>query len=63
VRFDRLHFQEGEILFDKNNTTSIIGGIRYEFSYLIVAKLEYQNLHSDAKTDVNKLTFQLAVGF
>jgi len=69
MRFDRLHFQEGEILFDKNNTTSIIGGIRYEFNYLVVAKLEYQHLHyektNDAikKNEVNKLTFQLAVGF
>ena len=42
VRLDRLHFQEGEILFNKNNTTSIVGGIRYNINYLTVVKLEYQ---------------------
>jgi len=63
VRFDRLHFQEGEILFDKNNTTSIVGGLRYHINYLTVVKLEYQYERTELERDINKLTFQIAVGF
>lgn len=62
-RLDRLHFQEGEILFDKNNTTSIVGGIRYNINYLTVVKLEYQYERTEIVRDINKLTFQIAVGF
>jgi hypothetical protein len=63
VRFDRLHFQEGEILFDKNNTTSIVGGIRYNINYLTVVKLEYQHEETELEKDTNKLMFQIAIGF
>ena len=63
VRFDRLHFQEGEILFNKNNTTSIVGGIRYNINYLTVVKLEYQYEQTELEGDTNKLTFQIAIGF
>jgi len=62
-RLDRLHFQEGEILFDKNNTTSIVGGIRYNINYLTVVKLEYQHESTELAKDINKVTFQIAVGF
>jgi hypothetical protein len=63
IRLDRLHFQEGEILFDKNNTTSIVGGIRYHINYLTVVKLEYQHEKTELEKDTNKLTFQIAIGF
>jgi hypothetical protein len=63
IRLDRLHFEEGEILFDKNNTTSIVGGIRYNINYLTVVKLEYQYERTELVRDINKLTFQIAVGF
>jgi len=63
IRLDRLHFQEGEILFDKNNTTSIVGGIRYNINYLTVVKLEYQYEQTELEGDTNKLTFQIAIGF
>lgn len=63
VRLDRLHFQEGEILFNKNNTSSIVGGIRYNINYLTVVKLEYQYEKTELKTNINRLTFQLAIGF
>ena len=62
-RLDRLHYQEGEILFDKNNTTSIVGGIRYNINYLTVVKLEYQHEQTEIAKDINKVTFQIAVGF
>jgi hypothetical protein len=63
IRLDRLHFQEGEILFDKNNTTSIVGGIRYNINYLTVVKLEYQHEQTELEKDMNKLMFQIAIGF
>jgi len=63
VRFDRLHFQEGEILFDKNNTTSIVGGIRYNINYLTVVKLEYSYEQTELESSMNKLMFQIAIGF
>jgi len=63
IRFDQLHFQEGEIFFHKDNTTSIVGGIRYNINYLTVVKLEYQHQHSEYTGDINKLTAQLAIGF
>jgi hypothetical protein len=58
-----LHFQDGQILFDKNNTTSIVGGIRYNINYLTVVKLEYQYEETELERNINKLTFQIAVGF
>lgn len=63
LRFDNIHYQEGEILFDKNNITSIVGGIRLNVNYLTAVKLEYQHQHSELGGDTNKLTAQLAIGF
>jgi hypothetical protein len=63
LRFDRLDFQEGEIFYHKNNTTSIVGGIRYNINYLTAVKLEYQHQRSDQEGNVNRLTAQLAIGF
>lgn len=63
IRIDQLSYQAGEIYFDKNNTTSFIGGMRYNISYLIALKLEYSHQHSEMKGDVNSVTAQLAVGF
>ena len=63
VRFDQLHFQEGEILFHKNNTTSIVAGIPYNISYLAVVKLEFQHQTFEHGADLNRLTAQVAVGF
>ena len=63
VRFDDLHYQEGEIYYNKNNTTSIVAGIRYEINYLAVVKLEYQYQHSELLDNTNTLTAQFAIGF
>jgi hypothetical protein len=63
LRFDQLHFQEGEIFFHNNNTTSIVGGIRYNINYLTAVKLEYQHQNSEHEGNMNKFTAQLAIGF
>jgi len=63
VRLDQLHFQEGEILYHKNNTNSFVGGIRYNINYLTAVKVEYQYQHSEHEGNINKFTAQLAIGF
>jgi hypothetical protein len=63
VRLDQLHFQEGELFYHKDNTTSFVGGLRYNINYLAVVKLEYQHLDSEHGGDQNKFTVQVAIGF
>ncbi|MGH2647927.1 MAG: hypothetical protein ACRDE8_10185, partial [Ginsengibacter sp.] len=63
IRFDDLHYQNGEIFYNKNNTTSIVAGFRYEINYLAVIKLEYQYQHSELLKNTNKVIAQFAIGF
>lgn len=63
IRLDYLHFENGEIFFKKDNTTSIVGGIRYEINYLAVVKLEYQYQHAEKEGNINRITAQFAIGF
>ena len=63
VRFDYLHYGNGEIFFLKNNATSVTAGIRYAINYLAVVKLEYQQQHRTITGDINKLSAQVAIGF
>ena len=63
IRFDQLHFQEGEVFYHKDNATSIVGGIRFNINYLTAVKLEYQYQHLELEGDLNKFTAQLAIGF
>ena len=63
IRVDNLHYQNGEIYYNKNNTTSVVAGIRYELNYLAVVKLEYQYQHSESLHNTNKVTAQFAIGF
>jgi hypothetical protein len=63
VRLDWLDFEEGEIFYNKNNTNSFVGGIRYNINYLIALKFEYQHQHAELQGDMDKFTVQLAVGF
>jgi hypothetical protein len=63
IRLDYLHYQTGEILFNKDNTTSIVGGVRYEINYLAVIKLEYQYQHDEKEGNTNSISAQFAIGF
>ena len=63
LRFDDLHYQIGEIYYDKNNTRSFVAGLRYEINFLAVIKLEYQYQHSEFLSSQNKVTAQFAIGF
>lgn len=63
VRLDKLSYQTGEMYYTKNNTTAALIGIRYQFSYLAVVKLEYQHIRSEKDGGQNRLVMQIAVGF
>ena len=75
-RYDRIDHPEARATAEHDHHTtyfttdalqSIVGGLRYEFSYLAVAKLEFQHDErvplSGAKRHTNAVTFQFAVGF
>lgn len=64
VRFDLLNFDNKELYYVKNNTTSFVVGMRYEVNYLTVVKLEYQHDETDLTlTTRNMITAQIAIGF
>jgi len=63
VRFDDVHYQEGEILFTKDNTTAFVLGLRYQVNYLAVLKLEYQHTDAELEGKQDMVTFQIAIGF
>lgn len=62
-RWDDLHYQDGEIYYIKNNTTSIVGGIRFQINYLAAVKLEYQHINAEIEGRIDKFTAQFAIGF
>ena len=63
VRMDNLDYQKGEIAFHKNNTTSFVGGARYQLNYLAVIKLEFQHQDFEMSNSQNRISAQLAIGF
>jgi hypothetical protein len=63
IRLDDLQYQNGEIYFTKDNTTSVIAGLRYQINYLAVVKLELQHQHTELQGNTNSITAQFAVGF
>jgi len=63
IRLDDLQYQNGEIYFTKNNTTSVVAGLRYQINYLSVVKLEFQHQNSELEGNRNSITAQFAVGF
>lgn len=63
VRVDDLHYQEGEIFFQKDNTRAFVAGLRYQLNYLAVIKLEYQRQKTQLTGVHDKLVAQFAIGF
>jgi hypothetical protein len=63
IRVDDLHYQDGEILYTKDNTTAFVLGLRYQINYLAVLKLEYQHTDAALEGKDDRLTFQVAIGF
>ena len=62
-RIDNLQYGSGEVYYTKNNTQSIILGMRYYVDPLLVLKLEYQHLNTDFQGKTYAVTFQVALGF
>jgi hypothetical protein len=63
LRLDNLTYHDGEIYYDKNNTTVIVAGVRYQINYLAVIKLEYRHQHAEIEGNTDKITAQFAIGF
>lgn len=63
ARFDYLNFQDGEIFYYKDNTSSVVAGVRYEINYLIVVKAEYQHTDSEVNGIADMFNTQIAIGF
>jgi hypothetical protein len=58
-----LKYNDNEIYFRKDDTTSIIVGLRLEVSFLVVIKMEYQHLDSELLGMADLLNTQIAIGF
>ena len=64
LRYDLLNYSDKEIFYQNNNDrSSILVGFRYEISYLIVAKIEFQHFDSDNAGSRDLLNAQIAIGF
>ena len=63
LRIDRLDFDDEELLFGNDDTTSYVFGLRHEINYLTVVKMEYQHHNREISGSNNKLTTQIAIGF
>ena len=63
VRVDNIHYQTGEIYYHNDNLISVVTGLRYEFNYLAVVKLEFEHDSFKKMGIANKVTAQLAIGF
>lgn len=63
LRFDNLEYDTQERFFDNEDTNSIIAGLRYEVSYLIALKVEYQYIDREFSGATDLLNTQIAIGF
>lgn len=63
LKYENINYEAGEVYFKNNNLNSILGGVRYEVSYLSVVKLEFQHTTTDIGPVTDKLTIQFALGF
>jgi hypothetical protein len=63
IKYDMLRIDEQELFFDTPNRQLISIGVRYEFSYLAVLKLEFNRSIAEAEPGSNGLFLQMAVGF
>lgn len=62
-RIDYLKYQEEELYFEKDDTTSSLAGLRYEINYLIVVKIEYQHTERGEIGTSDLFNTQIAIGF
>ena len=63
IRYDNLTFDDQDQFFNAEDVHSYIAGIRYEVSYLIVVKAEYQYSDREVTGNSSLLNAQIAIGF
>jgi hypothetical protein len=63
LRYDNLSFDSEDQFFNSEDVNSIIAGVRYEISYLIVVKAEYQYSDREISGNSSLLNAQIAIGF
>lgn len=63
IRYDFAHFDEKEVFFHSTEKQTLAGGIRYEFNYKAVVKLEYNHRIVEGLDSADELILQFAVGF
>jgi hypothetical protein len=63
LRYDFLSYDDEEIYYTNNDTSSFLLGLRYEISYLIVVKMEYQFLDTEVSGSNDIVSAQIAIGF
>ena len=63
LRYDFLKYKNNEIYYNNNDQTSILVGFRYEITYLIVAKIEFQHFDTDNIGKSDLFNAQIAIGF
>lgn len=63
VRIDYLKYNDGELFYKKDDTKSIIVGVRLEVNFLVVVKMEYQHIDSELMGVTDLLNTQVAIGF
>jgi hypothetical protein len=62
-RLDNLSYGDSDPYLGNDDTSSILAGLRYEISYLMVVKLEYQYENRDISGSENRIMAQFAIGF
>lgn len=63
IRYDNLTFDNADQFFNQEDTQAFIAGLRYEISYLIVLKMEYQITDREISGSSNLINAQIAIGF
>jgi hypothetical protein len=65
LRYDNLNFDTKEVYFNAPDQQDLVLGCRYEVSYLVILKLEYEMGTIGIKDieQTNKIFFQIAIGF
>jgi len=63
VRLDYLTYEKGDPYFPDNDKIALVGGLRYEFNFLAVVKLEFMHRDSELADASNRVSLQFAVGF
>ena len=63
VRYDLLRFDDEEVYYTSQDQNQLVIGMRHEFNYKSVLKLEYQFTETELSVNNNVVKVQIALGF